>query len=387
MHPGSARRGRTVAGALHRLGLLLLAGLIASAWCGAARAEIVMTDAAGREVRLQAPAQRIATNESLLLLSLALIDADPVRRLAGWAAPRRLDQGMYAAFRREFPAVDDIPVVGAVVPAGVSVETILSVEPDLFVVSIWQHDWEDIADRLSAAGIPVIFLDGPANAGRGPDEATAFSMELLGKALGREEQAGEFADFVRARYRRVEQRLEGTTRRPSVLIDAHAGSVCCNTPGADNRITQYLELAGGHNIGAGLVPGYDGQLSPEYVLTTDPDVYVGTGGPHLAAQGGLVVGGAIDAGAARASLSAVVGRNHLSALSAVRGGRAFAVSHQLSISALSVLVFECLAKWTHPDLFADLDPADTLAEINERFMAVPIEGTFWVGLDEAGTAP
>ncbi|MGH7003361.1 MAG: ABC transporter substrate-binding protein, partial [Alphaproteobacteria bacterium] len=71
-------------------------------------------------------------------------------------------------------------------------------------------------------------------------------------------------------------------------------------------------------------------------------------------------------------------------LTAIRAGHGFAVSHQLSISALSVLVLECFAKWIHPALFADLDPSDTLAEINRRFMAVPMEGTFWTSLTDEG---
>lgn len=369
---------------LRRLLLLVClaaAGLVA----GPAQAEIVLTDAMGREVRLAGPATRIVTNESLILLSLALIDPEPVARIAGWAAPRRLDQGITDTFRRRFPAIDDIPVVGAVVPSKVSAETILAVRPDLLVVSLWEPDWDGIATQLEAAGTPVIFLDRLDGPARGPAEATVFAIELLGKATGREAQADAFAGFVRGQYRMVAERLAGAAGRPKVLVDAQAGTLCCYTPGSANRITQYLDLAGGHSIAAGIVPGYDGQLSPEFVLDAGPEVYIGTGSPHLAAQGGLTLGGGIDAEAARASLRRVVGRNHLGDLTPVRQGRAFGVSHQLAISALSVLVFECFAKWTHPDLFADLDPADTLAEINRRFMAVPIEGTFWIGLD--GSTP
>ncbi|MGK9230641.1 ABC transporter substrate-binding protein [Inquilinus limosus] len=364
---------------------LLLVGLAAAGLVAAsgARAEIALTDAAEREVRLAAPATRIATNESLLLLSLALIDPDPVARIAGWAAPRRIDPGMVAAFRQRFPGIDDIPVVGAVLPANASVETILSVRPDLFVVSLWQPDWDGVADRLQAAGVPVIFLDGPGTAGLDPTEATAFAVGLLGKAIGREAQADEFAGFLRAHAQAVARRLDGVTDRPKVLIDAFAGGACCSTPGSGNRLTQLMALAGGRSIGAGVVPGYDGQLSPEHVLEADPEIYIGTGAPHLAAQGGLVVGGGVDRTAALASLREVLGRDIRGELAAVREGRAFAVSHQLSISALSILVLECFATWTHPDLFADLDPAGTLAEINRRFLPVPLDGTFWIGLGDA----
>ncbi|MBT1157101.1 ABC transporter substrate-binding protein [Aminobacter anthyllidis] len=360
----------------------MLCCLAALVFASQVHAEVVLRDAAGRQIRLEAPAKRIVTNEALLLLSLALIDPEPVSKLAGWAAPQRFDRGMYTAFRKRFPAIDNIPVTGEVMPANVSVESILSADPDLFVVSLWQPGWESAVQLLDAAGVPVIFLDGPENDARGPAEATSFSMRLLGQAIGREAEANAFADFVGQRYQLVTERLKGVVERPEVLIDAHAGTLCCAIPGAHNRITEMMRLAGGHSIGSDDVPGYDGQINAEFVLGVDPHVYIGTGGPHLAAQGGLVVGGGVDAADARASLKSVTGRNLLGQLSAVRDGRAFGVSHQLSISALSVLVFECFAKWSHPELFADLDPARTLAEINSRFMAVPLEGKFWIGLDQ-----
>lgn len=351
-----------------------------------AKAEIILQDAAGREVQLAKPATRIVTNESLLLLSLALIDPVPVARLAGWAAPQRFDKGMYQDFKQQFPQIDAIPVVGGVMPANSSVEAILSVQPDLFVISIWQPGWENIVERVEAAGVPVIFFDGPENAARGSAVASAFSIMLLGKAIGRDKQAKDFADFVNARYAFVAERLKMITGKPeampTVLIDAHAVDVCCASPGLDNRITQYLTLAGGNNIGSDVIAGYDGLLSPEYVLSIDPDIYIATGGPHLAGQNGLVIGGDMDEKAARASLRAITQRSIRSELTAIREGRAFAVSHQFSNSALNVLVFERFAKWIHPALFEDLDPKATLAEINHRFMAVPITGTFWVSLNE-----
>ena len=354
------------------VGLLLLMAILA----GPARAGIVLSDAAGRTVRLAEPAHRIVTNESLLLLSLALVDPDPVSRIAGWAAPQRIDRGMYEAYRRRFPAIETIPAVGGVLPAKTSVEAILAVKPDLFVVSIWENGWSEAVTTLEAAGVPVLFLDGPVNDGKGPAETTAFSVELLAKAVGREEKGKAFGDFLRARYKRITDRTIGL-EPVSVLVDAHAGATCCATPGKGNRMTEYLRLAGGKSIGAD-VPGYDGLLSPEYVLGADPAVYIATGGPHLAAQGGLVLGGGIGAQAAQKSFADILGKDIRGALSAVREGRAHAVSHQLSISVLNILIFECFAKWMHPAVFADIDPDPTLVEINERFLAVPLEGSFWI---------
>ncbi|MEZ2127819.1 MULTISPECIES: ABC transporter substrate-binding protein [unclassified Sinorhizobium] len=365
-----------------RKALLLLFALVVFGlfWADAGRAEVLLRDAAGREVRLAKPAERIVTNESLLLLELALIDRDPVSKLAGWAAPRRLDRGIYARFRQRFPAIDSIPVVGGVVPPNTNIESLLSVDPDLFVVSLWDPGWEEISAGLEAAGVPTIFLDAPGKTTSNPAEAVGFSVELLGKAIGREAQANEFSAYMLSHYRAVVERLSSLKDRPLVLIDAFAGTECCSTPGRGNRLTEYLHLAGAKSVGEDVIPGYDGRVSPEAVIGEEPSVYVGTGGPHLSAQDGLVLGGKINPESARASLQAVLSQGVRRELKAVREGRAYGISHQLSISALSILAFECFAKWTHPVLFADLSPEQTLADINQRFLAVPLEGTFWIEL-------
>ncbi|WP_426230962.1 ABC transporter substrate-binding protein [Pararhizobium sp. DWP3-4] len=344
-----------------------------------AHAEIRFTDAAGREVRLAKPAERIATNESLLLLSLALIEPDPISRIAGWAAPQRIDRGYYNDLKQRFPAIDAIPVAGGVMASTTSPEAILAVSPDVFIVSIWDQGWMEIAATLESAGVPVVFLDGPQNKHGGPADTTIFSLELLGKVIGREAEARTFGEFLRPRYQRITGRTSGIARK-SVLVDAHAGAICCSTPGRENRMTDYLRLAGGDSIGADM-PGYDGRLSAEFVMEKDPDVYIATGGPHLAAQGGLVLGGDVGAEAAAQSFAHVVTNDVRANLTAVREGRAHALSHQLSISVLNILVFECYAKWIHPELFEDIDPNETLAEINRLFLSVPLKGTFWLDFD------
>lgn len=374
--------GQTPAAA--RLLLALLRAVVALAILALsvvpAAAEIVLTDAAGRQVRLLKPAERIVTNESLLLLSMALIERDPVARLAGWAAPRRLDRGFYEDVRARFPQIGDIPEVSGVTPTTSSAEAVLSAQPDLFVVSIWSPEWQDIVDVLERAGVPTIFLDGPRSEKLDPAAASLEALEILAAAIDRKPQARAYADYVREHMRWIEERLRGASTQPSVLIDAHATTNCCATPGRDNRLTDYVALARARSIGAD-VPGYDGLLSAEFVIGRNPDVLIATGGPHLSSQGGLVVGGEISPQQAEASLRAVIEDSLRKNLGAVKNGRAYGISHQLSISALSFLIYECFAKWLHPDLLGDVDPDATLRELNRRFLAVPLEGTFWIALE------
>jgi iron complex transport system substrate-binding protein len=41
---------------------------------------------------------------------------------------------------------------------------------------------------------------------------------------------------------------------------------------------------------------------------------------------------------------------------------------------------QAMAKWLHPQRFADLDPEATLRTAYARFQPVPLNGTYWIGL-------
>lgn len=116
----------------------------------------------------------------------------------------------------------------------------------------------------------------------------------------------------------------------------------------------------------------------EHILAADPQVLIATGGPHLQASHGLVLGVGRDETSAQASLDAVLATGIRPELSAVRDGRAYGILHLLTISPFEVLAVEAFARWIHPEAAGDMDPAGTLAEMNRRFLPVPLEGTFWV---------
>ena len=44
------------------------------------------------------------------------------------------------------------------------------------------------------------------------------------------------------------------------------------------------------------------------------------------------------------------------------------------------MAIEAMARWFHPEATAGIDPAATLAAMNQRFAAVPMQGTYWTDL-------
>lgn len=342
---------------------------------------VTVTDIAGREVTLPQPAKRIVLAEGRQILALALIHRDPVSLLAGWLGDlRRNDSGTYALYRERFPQIDALPVIGLGSDGSLSAESIIALRPDLVVLGagiVPTAGSSRIVEQLAAAGISVIFTDFFVD----PFENTIPSLRILGKTIGRAGEAEAFIAFYEAGMDRIAGRLaQHQPKKPKILVEAHAGMAgCCFAPGRGN-IGHYIDFAGGHSIAADVLPGATGQLSLEYVIAQDPEIYVATGGAHLAAAGGLTIGPGFDDAAIRQRLDDVTRRPGIASLKAVREGRVHGLFHNLLSTPLNLLATQALARWINPELFADLDPDRTREEINARFLAVPLQGTYWMSL-------
>ncbi len=363
---------------LASLVLLVLAGLVP---CRAADT-VTVRDVAGRDVTLQLPVKRIVLGEGRQFMALALLHPDPASLLAAWPADlQRQDKVLYEQYRSRFPALDRVPIVGRGSEDTFSVEQALASNPDVAILSGGYGPSArsgEVIRKLEAAGIPVVFIDFV----EAPLKNTVPSIHLLGRLLGREAQAEAFAQFYQSRLDRIRTRLaQSKLTIPTVLMHAHAGmNDCCNAP-ARATIGAFIDVAGGYNIAVDVLKQPTGQLSSEYVMSRNPDIYVGTGGIHLDAVGGLVMGPGVDPAVSRERLAKVVSNPVLAGLSAVQNGRVHGIWHLFNNMPLNVLAIEALARWFHPSVFADVDPDASLREVNEKFLPVPLKGTFWVSLD------
>lgn len=355
----------------------ILAAVALFALLGAARAEIVATDIVGRTVTLAAPAHRIVLGEGRHLSVLGLIHDDPVSLVAGWRLDKPLDPPTMQAYREKFPAIDAIRPVGSGT-RGLSVETIIALQPDLVVLSLMDNSDATMATilaQLDDADIPVAFVDFFSH----PQENSIPSLRLLGKLTGADARAEEFAQFYESRLARIRAGLaDPAIPRPRVFFHVHAAPTgCCSTVGP-GVFSDFITTAGGINIGAEAVKGVLGNVSLEYLIAADPDYYIATGGTHMAARGGLVLGSGVDAATAQASFDALIRAPGFSALRAVQDAHAAGIWHLFNDSPIHIALIEYLAKTLHPDLFADVDPDATLAEIDARFSPVSVPGTWWV---------
>jgi iron complex transport system substrate-binding protein len=337
-----------------------------------------VTDVLGRHVTVPDNVQRVVLGEGRLLYAMAIVDRSaPFKRIVGWQNDlRKVDPQTFDGYVAQYPEAASIPLIGEASEQSVSAEKILSLKPDLAIFSIAGHgptEHSPIADILAKAGIPVMFVDFRVR----PIEGTRTSFAALGKALGREKEAAAYLDFYNAHLKRITDVAEKLPEnaRPKVFLELLAG--VWQAPGhttGNAGIGDFIRAVGGTNIAAGVVPGAIGDISVEYALKANPDIYVATGNRNP----GVLLGAQIGPEAAAQSLARVLARPEFSSLRAIREGRAHGLWHEFYNSPYNILAIEALATWVHPELFKDVDPKKTEDELYATFLPFKKGGTYWI---------
>lgn len=356
---------------------------------------IQVQDALGRTVSLAAPAKRVVLAQARHFPVMALLHPKPAEVLVGWSDEFRTSfSNEYQQYAEAFPELAQVAVVGRHTADTFSIEQTLALRPDLVVLTAsfaglapgQDPDDSQLLQRLKAANIPVIVIDFFVE----PMKNTVPSIKALGYALGQTERTDEFIQFYQEHMDRVAQRLADTdpAQRPPVFIHAHAGSTdCCNSPGT-GTFNDMISFAGGQNIGANVIKNATGKLNFEYINAQRPVVYVATGtGSGKRTEAGLQIGTGTTTEQARTSLEAIIKANRLQALPAVLSGNSHGIWHAFNDSPLHMIFIEALASWIHPELFQDVSPQATLDEVNQRFLTLPLSGTFITDLQATPEQP
>lgn len=364
---------------------LLLSGGFCLLAISGAHAEISVVDVAGRTIVLAQPARRIVLAQGRQLPALAIVVRDPTEMLVGMGGDwKRQDAESFARYEAAFPKLKTIATVGAGASDTLSVERIIALEPDLVILSrslagkLDENRTNALIRQIEAAGAVVAIIDFYAH----PLDDTAPSLLALGRLTGHERAAQDYVAFYQAHLAAVRDTLSAASRpRPNLFMQTHSGATpCCYAPGR-GALSDMIAFAGANSVSASLLPGTNGQLSPERLMSEKIDIFVATGGTYQKGKGGVVLGTGVSADQARESLRAALAQPPLTEIPPVRDGHAFGLWQLFNDTPLNILAVEALAKWSHPRLFEGLRPEQTLEEINRRFLAVPLNGTFWANVN------
>ena len=213
----------------------------------ASLAQVAVVDDLGRSVSLPASARRVVSLAPSITESLFAIGAGEC--LAGVTT--------YCDYP---PAVSSLPRVGGM--TNPSIETILSLHPDLVVVSMEGNIREDFA-RMTALGVPV-FVTNPRTL-----SGISRSLEQLGELTGHRAEARSLVDSISVRVSRVRAQVSGQSLRTLLLVSLRP----LIAAGGKTFLHELLEASGAQNI-ASTAPGTYPAYSREAVLAENPDAII-----------------------------------------------------------------------------------------------------------------
>ncbi|QDH13927.1 ABC transporter substrate-binding protein [Formicincola oecophyllae] len=375
-HPRPAKRaGRLFAAFLAGAGLW---------WSGASTLQArEVTDILGRHVQVPDHPQRIVLGEGRLIYALEPLEGEGLfKRVVGWQGEfRSSDAQNYNALKAIHPEAERVAVIGRNSADTISPEKILQLRPDVAIFSTTGHgpgQSGPVTQRLAEAHIPVVFVDFRAD----PVKNTVPSMLVLGQTLDRQREAKAYADFYQDRLSAVRKAVaEDKHPAPRVFIDMLGGQRpnCCHTAGNGN-MGAFIEVAGGDNLAAKLLPGFMGEVTPEWLMAAQPDALILDGTRPGGSTGpGVQMGAMVSAEQARASMERLLESADLTPLKAAHDGHTWGVWHAFYDNPFNILAIEAMATWFHPSTTASIHPEADLRTIQARFHGLPGPGTYWAG--------
>lgn len=217
-----------------------------------AETALTLTDGLGREVRLEAPAQKV--------VSLAPSNTEILFALGA---------GGQTVGRDEF---SDYPAEAAGLPSvggsfgEYSLEQIVALEPDLVLAA--EINTPELVKSLEDLGLTVYYLKNPLTL----DELYT-NLEIVGQLTGRSSESAALVESLKARVAAVDEKIAPLSSRISVFYEIDASDPGKPyTAGNGTFITLLLDRAGGYNIAAE-IEGYP-QLSLEQIVAADPNVII-----------------------------------------------------------------------------------------------------------------
>ena len=344
-------------------------------------ADISARDLRGRSVTLAEPAQRVVVTFNVEEI-LAVLGPKAERRIVGWShgywKGRR--QWIWQKYSEALPWLAERADVGYVEKKTFSAEKTIALNPDLVImVAGYEVMAAAEVEQLEKAGIPVAFIDFHTDT-----VAThQASIRMLGTLLGEEDRAERLARLYAEETAKVTERLAALQGpRPRVYLElGNKGPGEYSNAYGPYMWGELITTARGDSITRDVVKTY-GPVSPELVLSRQPEVIIITGAYWAKQPDSLRLGYYQNAEDARARLNAFKTRDGWKDLPAIRGGRLYGIQHGLSRHIYDFVALQAIAKMLYPDVFADLDPEAALAAFHRDWMPVSFSGRWTVGLGE-----
>ena len=210
-------------------------------------AEITITDMAGREVTLDAAAQRV----------VAVTASDCEILYAIGAGETLVGRGEYCDYPDE---ISDVQVVESA--EALNTEQLIALEPDVVIVSTMLQN-EDQVNTLAEAGITVLVSDAQTI------DDVYVCIEMIGKAVGKNDEAASLIESMKNQFSEIsENKLDGG----SIYFEVSPLEYGLWTAGSGTFMDEIATMLGLENA-FGDVNGW-AEISEEQVIDRNPDYIV-----------------------------------------------------------------------------------------------------------------
>ena len=309
---------------------------------GADNSSLVITDSLGRTVEFDSPVESVIT---------LMPHANKAMRILGcWDKVIGRDQ--WSDDEVLFPGITDIPVTTGMY-GDIDYELVYSLNPDLFLIA-WNPgiDANAIIEKLSP-DIPVVVME------LGNLETITDSINTLAKIFGAEEKASAYENFVNEISELVSGRISNIQQRnvPDIFfkIEGWTFEQFCTLTNKSELVKSTILTAGGRNIAADLPGEWIEDVDREWLTEENIDVVISSISKNTIP--GMWGFEDFSQDKAEAEKLRLMKMDCLKNSKAVKDGRVFLMSTEVAGSVESPVAMLYTAKWMHPDLFEDIEPA------------------------------
>ncbi|AKK03930.1 ABC transporter substrate-binding protein [Corynebacterium epidermidicanis] len=346
------------------------------------QASISVTDVMGRTVTFDKQPERIILGEGRSVFATSILDREqPTRNVVAMGSD--LQSGA-PSFRdrllQTHPEVRDIPEIGSLAKNDVNVETLLAYQPDVITMTADHYAGArdtGLLDKLDQAGLKYVVTDFRQH----PMTNTTTSMTVFGKIMGKQAAADAFNTEWTESVTRVKERVAKANKKETFVWRAGGYFDCCGSV-KDGNIGEFVNAAGGQNLGDSILDTEFGSVTPEKLIAEQPEHILVTGG-SWAPKGEqkvshVTLGYTSEPAKAQQTLrdlTQVAGMDKVSALS---NGHSAAIWHQFYDSPMNFMAVEFIARWLHPELFVDVDTEKHWEDVHKKYFPFDASGVFFV---------
>ena len=233
--------------------LIVLSLVLSLCVCACADGAVTVSDLNGREIRLDAPAERI--------VALSPSDCEILFALgAGECIVGRCADADYPEQVRDIPALDS--------GANLNLEQLISLKPQLVFMSDAIQTDEQVA-AIESFGIQVVFTDTHTN--NASLDGVYKAVELIGSLVGRDAQAQELIASMKSSFDALAP-SEETEEKPNVYFEVSPLEWGLWSAGKGTFFDEICTLIGAENIFGDLTGWVE--VSEEQIISRDPDFIV-----------------------------------------------------------------------------------------------------------------